>query len=96
MAVDANEKFATGDVVSVVVKSVSGDSVETIKVEVSAKETKTNVNKETYAACQGKYVGKVTDVYQGNLFLCLNCKVNAVAHSCNSKPPRARDEVGFW
>ena len=83
---------------SVVVKSVSGDSVETIKVEVSAKEAKTNVNKENLMRLrrQGKYVGKVTDVYKGTYFLCLNCKVNAVAHSCNTASlPGQGDEVGF-
>jgi len=95
---DANEKFATGDVVSVVVKSVTGDSVETIKAEESAKEAKTNVSKENLMRLrrQGKYVGKVTDVYKGTYFLCLNCKVNAVAHSCNTASlPGQGDEVGF-
>lgn len=95
---DANEKFATGDVVSVVVKSITGDSIETIKAEVSAKEAKTNVSKENLMRLrrQGKYVGKVTDVYKGTYFLCLNCKVNAVAHSCNTASlPGQGDEVGF-
>lgn len=95
---DANEKFSTGDVVSVVIKSISGDSIETIKVEVSAKEAKTNVNKENLMRLrrQGKYVGKITDVYKGTYFLCLNCKVNAVAHSCNTASlPGQGDEVGF-
>ena len=41
---DANEKFATGDVVNVMVKKVSGDSAEAMKVEVSAREAKANVN----------------------------------------------------
>ena len=40
---DANEKFATGDVVNVQVKKVTGDSVESMKVEVSAREAKVNV-----------------------------------------------------
>ncbi len=95
---DANEKFATGDVVNVMVKKVSGDSVETMKVEVSAREAKANVNKENLMRLkkQGKYVGKVTDVYRGTFFLCLNCRVNAVAHSCNTASlPGQGDEVGF-
>lgn len=95
---DANEKFATGDVVSVVVKNVTGDSIEAIKVEVSAKEAKANVNKENLMRLrrQGKYVGKVTDVYKGTYFLCLSCRVNAVAHSCNTASlPGQGDEVGF-
>ena len=95
---DASEKFATGDVVNVMVKKVSGDSVETMKVEVSAREAKANVNKENLMRLkkQGKYVGKVTDVYRGTFFLCLNCRVNAVAHSCNTASlPGQGDEVGF-
>ena len=95
---DANERFATGDVVSVVVKSISGSTPEDIKVEVSAKEATPNVNKENLMRLkrQGKYVGRVTDVYKGTYFLCLNCRVNAVAHSCNTASlPGQGDEVGF-
>lgn len=95
---DANEKYAIGDIVSVVVKKVSGESVEKMKVEVSAKEAGINNNKENLMRLrrQGKYVGKVTDVYKGTYFLCLDCKVNAVAHSCNTASlPGQGDEVGF-
>lgn len=95
---DANERFATGDVVSVVVKSISGTAVEHLKVEVSAKEAKANVNRENLLRLrrQGKYVGRVTDVYKGTYFICLNCRVNAVAHSCNTASlPGQGDEVGF-
>lgn len=95
---DANEKFATGDVVSVVVKSIFGTTVENLKVEVSAKEAKANVNRENLLRLrrQGKYVGKVTDVYKGTYFICLNCRVNAVAYSCNTASlPGQGDEVGF-
>ncbi len=95
---DANERFATGDVVSVVVKSISGTTAENLKVEVSAKEAKANVNRENLLRLrrQGKYVGKVTDVYKGTYFICLNCRVNAVAHSCNTTSlPGQGDEVGF-
>jgi len=95
---DANEKFATGDVVNVMVKKISGDSVEAMKVEVSAREAKANVNKENLMRLkkQGKYVGKVTDVYRGTFFLCLNCRVNAVAHSCyDYRTPGKKDDVSF-
>lgn len=83
---------------NVMVKKVSGDSAEAMKVEVSAREAKANVNKENLMRLkkQGKYVGKVTDVYRGTFFLCLNCRVNAVAHSCNTASlPGQGDEVGF-
>lgn len=96
--VDANEKFSIGDVVSVMVKKITGESIENMKVEVSAKEAKGNVNKENLMRLrrQGKYVGKVTDVFKGTYFIQLDCKVNAVAHSCNTASlPGQGDEVGF-
>lgn len=95
---DANERFAIGDVVSVVVKSVFGNSPESLKVEVSAKEAKPNVNKENLLRLrrQGKYVGRVTDIYKGTYFIRLDCLVNAVAHSCNTASlPGQGDEIGF-
>lgn len=95
---DANVRFATGDVVSVVVKSIAGAGADDLKIEVSAKEAKANVNRENLLRLrrQGKYVGRVTDVYKGTYFICLNCRVNAVAHSCNTASlPGQGDEVGF-
>ena len=78
---DANEHFAIGDVVNVLVKKVTGDTAEDLRVEVSAKEAVPNSNKTNLMQLrrQGKYVGTVTDVYRGTYFLCLDCKVNAVA-----------------
>lgn len=95
---DAGEKFSIGDIVTVVVKKIIGDTPETLKIEVSAKDAKTNVNRENLMKLkrQGKYVGTVTDVYKGTYFICLDCKVNAVAHSCNTASlPGQGDEVGF-
>ena len=95
---DANDRFAIGDVVNVLVKKVEGDSIDNLKIQVSAKEASTNMNKINLLRLkrQGKYVGTVTDVYKGTYFLCLDCKVNAVAHSCNTASlPGQGDEVGF-
>lgn len=95
---DANEHFAIGDVVNVLVKKVTGENVEDLRIEVSAKEAIPNFNRANLMQLrrQGKYVGTVTDVYRGTYFLCLDCKVNAVAHSCNTTSlPAQGDEVGF-
>ena len=62
-----------------------------------AKEAKANINKENLMRLhkQGKYVGKITDVYKGTYFIHLNNGVNAVAHSCNTASlPGRKDEVG--
>lgn len=95
---DANERFSIGDVVNVKVMKVNGDTADNLKIEVSAREATPNVNRENLLRLrrQGKYVGKVTDVYRGTYFLHLNCRVNAVAHSCNTASlPAQGDEVGF-
>lgn len=95
---DANEYFSIGDIVSVLVKGVSGETSEELKVEVSAKEAIPNLNRENLMRLkrQGKYVGKVTDVYKGTYFICLNCSVNAVAHNVNTASmPAKGDEIGF-
>lgn len=95
---DANDRFAIGDVVNVLVKKVTGENAEDLRVEVSAKEALPNSNKVNLMQLrrQGKYVGTITDVYRETYFLCLNCKVNAVAHSCNTASlPGQGDEVGF-
>ena len=95
---DANEHFSIGDIVNVLVKKVMGSTVEALRIEVSAKEAVPNTNKENLMRLkrQGKYAGTVTDVYKGTYFLCLNCHVNAVAHSCNTASlPGQGDEVGF-
>lgn len=95
---DANDRFAIGDVVNVLVKKVTGENAEDLRVEVSAKEALPNSNKVNLMQLrrQGKYVGTITDVYRGTYFLCLNCKVNAVAHFCNTASlPGQGDEVGF-
>lgn len=95
---DANDRFAIGDVINVLVKKVTGENAEDLRIEVSAKEALPNSNKANLMQLrrQGKYVGTVTDVYRGTYFLCLDCKVNAVAHSCNTASlPGQGDEVGF-
>ncbi len=96
--VDANDKFANGDIVLVKVLKMTAESPENMQVEVSAKEVQPDTNKENLMRLrrQGKYVGKITDVYKGTYFIHLNNGVNAVAHSCNTASlPGRKDEVGF-
>ena len=95
---DGNDKFANGDIVLVKVLKMTAESPENMRVEVSAKEAQPNTNRENLMRLrrQGKYVGKITDVYKGTYFIHLNNGVNAVAHSCNTASlPGRKDEVGF-
>ena len=96
--VDANDKFANGDIVLVKVLKMTAESPKNMRVEVSAKEAQPDTNRENLMRLrrQGKYVGKITDVYKGTYFIHLNNGVNAVAHSCNTASvPGRKDEVGF-
>ena len=96
--VDANDKFANGDIVLVKVLKMTAESPENMRVEVNAKEAQPDTNRENLMRLrrQGKYVGKITDVYKGTYFIHLNNGVNAVAHSCNTASlPGRKDEVGF-
>ena len=96
--VDANDKFANGDIVLVKVLKMTAESPENTRGEVSAKEAQPDTNRENLMRLrrQGKYVGKITDVYKGTYFIHLNNGVNAVAHSCNTASlPGRKDEVGF-
>jgi small subunit ribosomal protein S1 len=96
--VDANDKFANGDIVLVKVLKTAVESPENIEIEVSAKEAQFNTSRENLMRLhkQGKYVGKITDVYKGTYFIHLNNGVNAVAHSCNTASiPGRKDEIGF-
>ena len=79
-------------------EKVNVETAEALRVGVSAKEDVPNSSKTNVMQLrrQGKYVGTVTDVYRGTYFLCLDCKGNAVAHSCNTASlPGQGDEVGF-
>lgn len=95
---DANDKYAIGDVVPVLVKSAVCTTEEDIKVEVDAKAIQPNVNRENLMKCQkqGKYAGYITEVYKGTYFIRLTIGVNAVAHSANTNAiPAKGDFVGF-
>lgn len=95
---DAAERYAIGDVVQVVVKSVEGTEPETLKVTVDAKGTQEDQARAELSRCcrQGKYSGIITDVYKGTYYLRLDTGVNAIAHSatCTAIPGRG-DRVGF-
>ena len=42
------------------------------------------------------YIGTVTDIHKGTVFIRLSIGVNAVAHSCyDSRLPGKKDEVSF-
>ena len=45
---------------------------------------------------QGRYSGRITDIYKGHIFVHLDIGVNAVAHKCTDpKFPGKNDQVTF-
>lgn len=95
---DANEKYAIGDVIPVCVRTVSGDIPDALQVVVDAKAVQSNENRKNLGKCrrQGKYAGRITEVYRGMYFIRLDIGVNAVAHSSNATAAPAKgDQVGF-
>lgn len=95
---DANDKYAIGDVVLASIKTVTGETPETLQITVDVKTMQPNENRANLEKCrrQGKYAGKVTDIYRGTYFIRLNIGVNAVAHSSNTTVvPAKGDDVGF-
>lgn len=45
---------------------------------------------------QGKYSGKITDIYKGIIFIKLDIGVNAIAHTCTDRRiPGKHDDITF-
>lgn len=55
-----------------------------ISVKADIKSVTGNTSEENLKKCkvQGKYIGTVTDIHKGTVFIRLSIGVNAVAHSC--------------
>ena len=69
-----------------------------ITVKADVKSVIGNASAENLKKCkvQGKYIGTVTDIHKGTVFIRLSIGVNAVAHSCyDSRLPGKKDEVSF-
>lgn len=95
---DAHERFSIGDEVLVRVQKVRRDSLEDIGIRVDIKSISQNTSQDNLQKCriQSKYLGKVTDVHKGVVYIRLSNGVNAVAHSCyDYRTPGKKDEVSF-
>ena len=96
---DARERFSVGDRILVRILKVQRDEKpENISVTADIKSVSNNSIRENLKKCrvQGKYAGKVTDVYKGIVYIRLSNGVNAVAHSCyDARTPGKKDDVSF-
>lgn len=95
---DAREKFFVGDVVLVHITNVEINSETDIHIEADMKSVTKNEVLEKLDRCkiQGKYSGKITDIYKGIIFIKLDIGVNAIAHTCTDRRiPGKHDDITF-
>ena len=95
---DAHERFSVGDEVLVRVQKVRREALEDIGIRVDIKSISQNTSQDNLQKCriQSKYVGKVTDVHKGVVYIRLSNGVNAIAHSCyDYRTPGKKDDVSF-
>lgn len=95
---DAHERFSVGDEVLVRIQKISWESLENISIRVDIKSISQNTSQDNQQKCriQSKYVGKITDIHKGVVYIHLSNGVNAIAHSCyDYRTPGKKDEVSF-
>lgn len=95
---DAHERFSVGDQILVRILKVNRESLEKLSVKADVKSVSDNSSRDNLQKCrvQSKYVGKVTDVHKGVVFIRLTNGVNAIAHSClDRRMPGKKDDVCF-
>jgi ribosomal protein S1 len=95
---DVRDSFNIGDRVLVKVTEIRGETAENLSIRASIKETLPDTSGENLKKCrpQGKYAGKIIDIYKGAVFVRLGVGVNAIAHSCQDvRKPCKKDDISF-
>lgn len=95
---DVSERYHVGETLNMLVTKIEGDSIDNLKLEVDVKSIIPNTSMENLSKCaiQGKYIGEVTNVSNGNVYIRLKIGVNAIAHTnYDKKMPGKGDIVSF-
>ena len=95
---DARDHYSTGDEILVRIQSVNREDIENIHIKADVKSVNDTGKRPDLSLCrvQGKYAGKVIDVYNGMVYVRLSNGINAVAHSClDRRMPAKKDDVSF-
>ena len=90
--------IAVAEKVIRVEQKVRRESLEDISIRVDVKSISQNTSQDNLQKCrvQSKYMGKVTDVHKGVVYIRLSNGVNAIAHSCyDYRTPGKKDDVSF-
>lgn len=95
---NAHDHFSVGDRILVRVTQIDRTDLEHLSIRADARSASASNSRENLKKCilQSKYVGRVTDIRNGVVFIRLNNGVNAIAHTClDRRTPGKRDDVSF-
>jgi len=95
---DVSEHVHVGEKINVLIKKIEGEDINNIKIEVSIKEIIKNISAENLSKCvvQGKYIGEITNIHNGTVYIRLKIGVNAIANANYDKhTPGKGDIVSF-
>jgi len=97
---DARDEFSVGDTVMVMITDVSGDNENNlaIKADIRSLTSDTSRNALDELKIQSNYVGTVSDVRKGVVFLRLLNGASGIAHKCldaKGRKPGRGDTVNF-
>ena len=95
---NAHDKYSVGDRILVRVQKIRGTDVEDLAISADVRSTLSTTREEKLSKVRrdGDYVGVVTDVHKGPIYVHLKNGVNAIAHDYKSfiKPGKG-DVVNF-
>lgn len=95
---NAHDHFSVGDRILVRVLRIDRKDIEHLSVQVDVRSVSATTSHDNLKNClpQCRYVGRVTDVRNGVVFVRLNNGVNAIAHTCyDMRYPGKKDDVSF-
>lgn len=95
---NAHDHFSVGDRILVRVLKIDRRDIEHLSVQVDVRSVSATSSHDNLKNClpQCRYVGRVTDVRNGVVFVRLNNGVNAIAHTCyDMRYPGKKDDVSF-
>lgn len=95
---NVSDRFHVGDTINVLIEKLEGDSVDNLKITPNVRSLIPNTSVQNLEKCmaQGRYIGEVTNIHNGVVYLRLKNGVNAIAHTnYDKRNPGKGDVVSF-
>jgi len=92
------DTYFVGDKVIVRINEIKyeDDFVVTIKADIKSTKKDNSLQKLLSLNIRSSYLGTITDIRHGTIYVLLTCGVNAIAHDCTDrKTPTKGDEISF-